>query len=183
MVKIITPEQSIEILNNGGLVVCPTDTIWGFGCSIWNYKAIKKIREIKGKGTEFMSIAVNSTEELGYFAELDSKKKGKIKDLLKEGSYYTFVLNKRFTNDCLNLINCSKKIGIRVIKHPAVEIITKYAGPVITTSANIHNMPAIKDIESLDKKLIDSAYLVKGNCYWGKASKVYDVEEDRMIRQ
>ena len=101
--------------------------------------------------------------------------------MLKKGSHYTFIVKKR--NDlnknvqsCINLISKDDKIGIRVIKHP-------FDYPIISTSANVHGEKTVKRYEDLDEKIIKAADIViKGECYYGKPSIVYDLVENKIIR-
>ena len=176
---------ALDCLKNGGIICYPTDTVFGLGCSINNYSSIKRIYEIKGRGfNEPLSFAVNNIEELIKYADVNGKQLGKIKELIAKRKHYTFILKKKYGNPCIDLISKDNKIGIRIINHPIVEFLTDYAGPIITTSANMHGRPAVKNIEDLDSKIMSASDLtIDGKCNYGKASIVYDLVDDKIIRK
>jgi tRNA threonylcarbamoyl adenosine modification protein (Sua5/YciO/YrdC/YwlC family) len=179
---------SIYYLRQKKLIIYPTDTVFGLGCSLFDYNSIKKIYELKGKNfNEPLSFACKDIDEMEKYMELDSKKIGKIKDLLRKGSHYTFVAERKLTMDrnldsCLDLISKSNKIGIRIIKHPSVEEIVKYAGPIITTSANFHGEKPVKETGMLGKISGSVNLVLDGKCDYGRPSIVYGLVDDRIIR-
>ena len=179
---------SIHYLKQKRAIIHPTDTVFGLAACIDDYNSIKKIYEIKGKDfNEPLSFACRDINEMEKYMELDFKKIGKIKDLLRKGSHYTFVAERKLTMDrnidsCLDLISKNNKIGIRIIRHPSVEEIVKHAGPIITTSANFHGENPVKEAGMLGK-ISDSVKLIlDGKCYYGRPSIVYDLVDDRIIR-
>lgn len=164
------------------IIIYPTDTVYGLGCSIFDYDSVNKIYKIKGKSfKENLSFLVNSVEEISEYAEITSREFNKIKDLLKKGSNYTFCLRKR--NDFNSNVSHNGEIGIRVIKNNAIKGLIIKFGPFVTTSANVHGQNAPKNIKEVSNKIIKSAKLiVKGTCYYGKPSIVYDLINDRIKR-
>ena len=167
------------------IAIFRTDTLYGLGCNINDFEEVNKIYRIKNKPfTENLSFLVTDVNEIMSYAEVSSLEFGKIKDLLKQGSHYTFILRKK---QDINL-NLSKnnEIGIRVLDNSDTRIITRLLeGPVICTSANIHGTKAPKRFEDIDKKVLDSAEIKmnSGDCYYGKASIVYNLINDRVIRE
>jgi L-threonylcarbamoyladenylate synthase len=177
--------RAIGELKNGGIIDYPTDTVIGRGCNLWNYNSVKRIYQMKGKDfNEPLSFACSSIEEIKAYADISFREIDKIKQLLKSGSHYTFILKAKVKHPSIDIISRNKKIGIRIIDHPTVKMLTKYAGPIITTSANFHNEKAPKSIDELTKsEFAKSADLtISGKCYYGKPSIVYDLVDDRIIR-
>ena len=165
------------------IIVYPTDTVFGLGCSLFDYNSITKIYEFKGKEfKEPLSFAVSSVEELEFYADVSEKELGKIKDLLKQGSHYTFVAKQKLRHPCIDRIAKDGKIGIRVLNTPLIQRLTEFA-PIITTSANIHGEKTVKRYEDLDERVKDVAdLLISGECDYGKPSIVYDLVEGRILR-
>ena len=166
------------------IIVYPTDTVFGLGCSLFDYNSITKIYEFKGKEfKEPLSFAVSSVEELEFYADVSEKELGKIKDLLKQGSHYTFVAKQKLRHQCIDRIAKDGKIGIRVLNMPLIQRLTEFA-PIITTSANIHGEKPAEKYMDINEKIKDAAdLLISGKCYYGKPSIVYDLVEDRILRE
>jgi len=167
------------------IAIFRTDTLYGVGCNINEFKEVNRIYRIKGKSfNENLSFLVTDVNEIMNYAEVSSKQFEKVRDLLKKGSHYTFCFKKR-KDVSLNLSK-NDEIGIRVLNNSDTRIITKLlGGPVICTSANIHGTEAPKRFEDIDKIILGSAEikLNSGDCYYGKASIVYDLVNDRIKRE
>lgn len=187
--KIISISQigeAISALKAGLIVNGPTDTVFGAFADAMNKDAVKKIYDIKGTGfSQPLSFACRDVDEIGAYADINYREKGKIKELLQSGSHYTFVLRKKKGNPSLDMLARDGKIGIRIIRHPVISLLTKHVGPIITTSANFHNEPAPKDFQSLmESEFSNSAYInLNGKCYYGKPSIVYDLTNGRILRE
>ena len=125
----------IETLESGGVVIFPTDTIYGMGCSIHQPKAVDKIAQIKGikKEKANFSVIFNSLSMLSEFTKPFENTLFRLIRRNLPGAF-TFILN---ANNSIPKIFQSKKktVGIRIPDDPIVTLIVEELGhPLLTTS-------------------------------------------------
>jgi tRNA threonylcarbamoyl adenosine modification protein (Sua5/YciO/YrdC/YwlC family) len=126
--------QVVECLRDGGLVIYPTDTIYGLGCDIFNARAVEKIARIKGikaQKNDFSFICYDLSHIADY-ARVGNTAFKLMKKVLP--GPYTFILEA--TSQVPRLLNTNKKtVGIRVPDNLIPRLIVKQLGnPIVTTS-------------------------------------------------
>ncbi|CAG4991847.1 putative protein YciO [Dyadobacter sp. CECT 9275] len=126
--------QVVECLKDGGLVIYPTDTVYGLGCDIYNTRAVEKIARIKGikpQKNDFSFICYDLSHIADY-ARVSNSAFKVMKKVLP--GPYTFILDA--TNNVPKLLNTNKKtVGIRVPDNNIPRLIVKQLGnPIVTTS-------------------------------------------------
>lgn len=127
-------EHIAEVLRDGGLVIYPTDTIYGLGCDIFNTKALDKVKRLKGfKGKDMrLSFICHDLSHIAEYAKVDTP----VFKLMKKAlpGPYTFLLNA--TSKVPKILSVKKKnIGIRVPDNNIPrEIVRALGNPIITTS-------------------------------------------------
>jgi len=125
----------IETLEKGGLVIFPTDTIYGLGCSIHQSRAVDKIAQIKGikKEKANFSVIFNS---LSMLSEFTKPLENTIFRLIRRNlpGPFTFILNAN--NNIPKIFQSKKKtVGIRIPDDPIISLIVEELGhPLLTTS-------------------------------------------------
>jgi tRNA threonylcarbamoyl adenosine modification protein (Sua5/YciO/YrdC/YwlC family) len=149
-------EQAVEVLRKGGLIIYPTDTVYGLGCDITNQKAIERIchlRGIKPDKANFSFICSDLRHISDYIKPIDTTTFRVLKKALP--GPYTFILNAN--NNVPKLLSSKKKtVGIRVPDNAiAQEIVRQLGNPIISAS--------IKDDDELieystDPELIHEKY-------------------------
>jgi tRNA threonylcarbamoyl adenosine modification protein (Sua5/YciO/YrdC/YwlC family) len=127
--------QVIEVLRKGGVIIYPTDTIYGMGCDIFNQKAIERIGLIKGvkpKKEHFSFICYDLSNISEYTRSLSTPVFKMMKKALP--GPFTFIL--AANNKVPKLLNSKKKtVGIRVPDHSIPRLLVKELGqPILTTS-------------------------------------------------
>lgn len=137
-------QQVVECLRAGGLVIYPTDTVYGLGCDIYNQKAIERLCRVKGVRADKMSFSFicNDLSHISEFTQNLDTPTYKIMRKALPGPY-TFILK---ANNSIPKIfkNNKKTVGIRVPDHPIPRVIVQELGnPIITTS--IHHDDEIID--------------------------------------
>ncbi len=152
---------SIKVLQNGGLILYPTDTIWGIGCDATNEAAVAKIYALKKRPDEkSMIILLADEKDLPHFI---SQYNPKVLDYLKGVNKPTTVIYETAINLAKNLINIDGSIAIRIVQDDfCKELIKHFKKPIVSTSANIsgHISPQIfKDITAPIKNGVD--YIVQ----------------------
>jgi tRNA threonylcarbamoyl adenosine modification protein (Sua5/YciO/YrdC/YwlC family) len=130
----------VDCLKKGGLVIYPTDTLYGLGCDIGNKAAMQKLYRYKGvkKEKADFSIICNDLSHISEFAaQLDNSTYKLMKQCLP--GPYTFIL--RASRNLPNVFRNKKKtIGIRVPGNPiAHDIVTELGHPIVTTSVKIED--------------------------------------------
>ena len=126
--------QVVDCLRNGGLVIYPTDTVYGLGCDIYNTRAVERIARIKGIKPEKndFSFICYDLSHIADFARVGNNAFKIMKRVLP--GPYTFILDT--TNNVPRLLNTNKKtVGIRVPDNMIPRLIVKELGnPIVTTS-------------------------------------------------
>jgi len=149
-------EQAVEVLKKGGLIIYPTDTIYGLGCDITNQKAIEKICQIKGVKPEkanFSFICADLRNISDYIKPIDNITFRILKKALP--GPYTFIFNAN--NNVPKLLSSKKKtVGIRVPDNNiAQEIVRLLGNPIL--SASIRDEDEVIEY-STDPELIHEKY-------------------------
>ena len=125
----------VECLLDGGVIIYPSDTVYGFGCDIYNKKAVARIANIKGiniKKQKF-SFICSSLSNISKFTKPISNETYKLMKRNLPGPF-TFILNAN--NNIPKIFKTNrKKLGIRVPKHNIpLEIVKKLENPIISSS-------------------------------------------------
>lgn len=128
-------QHIVDVLRDGGIIIYPTDTVYGIGCDIFNQKAIQRICQIKGvkpKEQNFSFICYDLSDIADYTRTVNTPIFKVMKKALP--GPYTFILNAN--NNVPKLLNSKKKtVGIRVPDHSIPRTLVKeLGGPIVTTS-------------------------------------------------
>ena len=169
-------EEAARILKKGGVVIFPTDTVYGIGCRFDDSKAIDRIYKIKKTPRDqLFPVLVSSIDQVKKLAQV------------------TKVAEKLITEywpGALTIILPGlhmEKIGIRMPDSILVlDLIGQVGVPIIGTSANFHGRVAPKSFNQLDPKFIKLAdFVIKGKCKEGIGSTVIDatVNPPKILRK
>lgn len=127
--------QIAKVLKQGGVIIYPTDTVYGLGCDIFNSKAIERVRQIKGIKGKVLNLAF-ICYDLSHIAEYAKHVDTPIFKLMKKAlpGPYTFILESSAKTP--KILNLKKKtVGIRVPDNNiARNIVRELGNPIITTS-------------------------------------------------
>lgn len=169
--------KAVEVLKGGGIIIYPTDTVYGIGCDIFNKDALEKIFAIKNGGNRLFSFVCANLKDIAKYAKVSDYAYRTMKHLLP--GPYTFILPaaKQVPK---KLWSKRKTVGIRVPKHQVcLKLVEELGNPVISTSATGKNGELIFDpVEIRDRfsKQVD-LMLSSGNLS-GDVSSVIDLSED-----
>lgn len=170
-----------EMLKTGGVIVYPTDTVYGLGCDATSDAAVAKIHEIKGiKERRPMSVMVSDFSMLDYYCETGLWEDIILKKYLP--GPYTFVLKKLHELP----VSPTEKIGVRIPDSPFCQALCeKFARPIVTTSANITKQNAPTVFEDVEKSIIDNVDLSidGGFTKYKSPSVVIDLVERKLLRE
>jgi tRNA threonylcarbamoyl adenosine modification protein (Sua5/YciO/YrdC/YwlC family) len=149
-------QKAVEILRNGGVIIFPTDTVYGLGCDVFNHKAVEKVARIKGVNLEkanFSFICHNLSHLTDYAKHVNNPTFKLMKQCLP--GPYTFILEAG-SNVPRIFRNRKKTIGIRVPDNAIIiEIVKELGNAVLTTS--IHDEDEMIDYTT-DPELIYEHY-------------------------
>lgn len=126
--------EAIDVLADGGVIIYPTDTVYGLGADIFNNKAVRRVFKIKQRNLlKPLSILVSNTDAIEVVAKISRYQKNTLDKYLP--GPYTFILNKKPIVPRV-VTGGLTHVGVRV---PENEIACKLAGifPITTTSANL----------------------------------------------
>lgn len=167
-------EWAIRVMESGGSIVYPTDTVYGLGVNIFDENAIKKVFSLKKR--EFdkpLSVCVSKIEDIYEIAYLDREEEDLVRKILP--GPYTIILRKKEHIPAL-LTAGKNKIGIRVPDNKICHDLTQKF-PITTTSANISSKKASKSAQDALEQFNDSVDLIldAGVCKNGIPSTIIDI--------
>ena len=128
-------DRVVECLQKGGVIICPTDTIYGIGCDIYNHDAVEKVCRIKGikpEESNFSFICYDFSHLSDFTKQIDNNVFKVMRKALP--GPFTFVL--KANNNVPKLFKSKKKtVGIRIPDNPICrEIVKQLGNPIVTTS-------------------------------------------------
>lgn len=134
-------KTAADFLRNGGLILYPTDTIWGIGCDATNEESVRNIYRIKKRDDrKSMLVLVNGIRMLKAHVKVFPPQARKI---MKEAMKPTTIIYPGARNLAGNLLAPDGSIGIRVTSDPFCSMLIEETGfPLVSTSANISGEPA-----------------------------------------
>jgi L-threonylcarbamoyladenylate synthase len=136
-------EQCLSVLHNGGLILYPTDTVWGIGCDATNENAVEKVYQLKKRSDEKAMIVLVAEERdvLQYVASPDLA----VFDYLQAAKKPTTVIYEGAIGLADNLVGKDGSIAIRICNEPFCKhLIKRFRKPIVSTSANISGQPTAK---------------------------------------
>lgn len=154
-------EACLEVLRQGGVILYPTDTVWGLGCDATNAEAVEMIRKLKQRpDTKGMIVLVADQRDLlEYVADPDPR----IGDYLAAVTKPTTVIYNNAIGLAENVLAPDGSVGIRVVDDTFCKhLIKRLRVPLVSTSANFADMPAPNSYREISPDIIKGVdYVVK----------------------
>lgn len=154
-------ENCLSVLQNGGNILYPTDTVWGLGCDATNETAVEKIIDIKQRPQHksFVVLVADEKMLMQYVAALDLE----IFNYLEEQTKPTTVIYQNAIHLAQNVLANDGSVAIRICRDEFCKnLIKRFKKPIVSTSANISNQPTpqfFQEISQEIKKNVD--YMVQ----------------------
>ncbi len=129
-------EEALDVLKKGGVILYPTDTIWGIGCDATSEEAVMRIYQLKKRedSKSMIILMADEREVLQYVAAPDLA----VFDFLEEQTRPTTIIFEGAIGLPSNLIAADGSIAIRIVKDPFCRhLIRRLRKPIVSTSANI----------------------------------------------
>ena len=168
--------KAVEILKNGGVIIYPTDTVYGIGCDIFNKDALERIFRIKND-TKLFSFVCNDLKDIAKYARVSDYAYRTMKHLLP--GPYTFILPAAKLVP-KTLWSKRRTVGIRVPNHAVtLKLVQELGNPIISTSATNGSGEIVMDpieIRNVFNNKVD-LMLSAGNLN-GMPSSVIDLSDE-----
>lgn len=176
--------NAFEVIKNGGIILYPTDTVWGIGCDATNAEAVAKIFALKKREESKSMIVLMNGEKMMYNVFKD----------IPEVAWQIWEISEKPTtlildnprNVAPNIIAEDKTLGVRIIKEPfCFKLLERMKKPLVSTSANISGQPtpiAFKDINPEILKSVDYVVNLYHEKIAGKPSTVIKLSNDSQVK-
>ena len=152
-------QKAIETLKSGGVILYPTDTIWGLGCDATNAEAVKKIYQIKQRDdSKSMLVLLDHFDKIGlYLKEVPEL----ASDLVEMAEKPLTIIYPGAVNIAKNLIAEDGSVGIRVCADDFCQkLISRFRKPIVSTSANISGQPSPAIFDEISDDIRNAADFV-----------------------
>jgi L-threonylcarbamoyladenylate synthase len=152
-------ESCLKVLKSGGIILYPTDTIWGIGCDACNTTAVQKVYELKKRSdTKSMLVLVDQDFRISSYVKEIPEVAWELLDVSDKPMTIIYPGAKNLAN---NLIAEDGTIGIRVSKDPFnQDLIRKFGRPLVSTSANISGTTSPSHFSEISKDIIQNVDFV-----------------------
>lgn len=180
-------QKVVEVLRNGGIIIFPTDTVYAFGCDIFNARAVESIIKLKEKDIRKadLSFVCHEMSQISEYAKMDDYAFKLMKKNLP--GPFTFLLNG--SNRLPKLFKNKKVVGIRMPgNNIALEIVRELGNPIMVSSVftDEDTLEYIADPELIEERFGCQVELVIDGGYGGTTtSTIVDCtgEEPEIIRE
>jgi L-threonylcarbamoyladenylate synthase len=151
--------RAVETMRKGGVILYPTDTVWGIGCDATNAEAVKRVYAIKQRDDSKALICLVDSDAWmqRYFRQVPDVA-WQLIDSLKEGDTKpTTLILDGAVNLAENLIAEDGSVGIRITQEPfSKELCYRFQKAIVSTSANISGEPAAQNYGDIDPRIIEA---------------------------
>ena len=159
-------QQALQVLRNGGIIVYPTDTVWGIGCDATNADAVKRIYALKQReDSKSMLVLLDSPAKLPYYIGEIPDTAWTLLDCCNDANDENDEMMKPMTiiypnarNLAPNLIAEDGSIGIRITNEAfSKALCAQLKHPIVSTSANISGHPSARFYAEIEQEILDGA--------------------------
>lgn len=147
--------NAVETMRRGGVILYPTDTVWGIGCDATNAEAVKRVYEIKQRDdSKALICLVDSDARLQRYVRNVPDVAWQLIDCMDKPT--TLILDGA-VNLAPNLIAEDGSIGIRITQEPfSKELCFRFQKAIVSTSANISGQPCAQNYRDIDPQLLEA---------------------------
>jgi L-threonylcarbamoyladenylate synthase len=145
-------KKALEVLKGGGVILYPTDTIWGIGCDATNPEAVSKVYKIKQREDSKSMLVLMENPNLitSYIDEMPEV----AWDLIDVAEKPLTIIYPGAKNLAPNLVASDKSIGIRITSEKFTQnLIQRFRKPIVSTSANISGQPAPANFDEISEEV------------------------------
>lgn len=154
-------EACLEVLRQGGIILYPTDTIWGIGCDATNAEAVERVKQLKQRPDEkgLIVLVADFRDILEYVADPDPS----VSDYLTTVTKPTTVIYRNAIGLAENVTAPDGSVAIRVVEEAFCKhLIKRLRAPLVSTSANFSDQPAPNTFREISLDIVKGVdYVVK----------------------
>lgn len=146
--------KALKVLQDGGIILYPTDTIWGIGCDAGNEEAVQKIYALKQRdeSKSMIVLLANDNQLQSYVSEVPDI----AYNLIEYAENPLTLVMPGAKNMAKNLIAADGSVGLRVTRHQfCQQLIQRLRRPLVSTSANISGQASPKNFNAISAEIID----------------------------
>ncbi len=146
-------QNAHEVLKEGGIILYPTDTVWGIGCDASNEEAVAKIYALKKREESKSMICLMNSDKMVYNVFKDVPEVAW--EILEFADKPTTLILDKPKNVAKNLIAEDDTLAIRIVNEPfCFKLMERLKKPLVSTSANISGKPSPKSFKEIDPEII-----------------------------
>lgn len=153
-------EEAVRVLREGGVIVYPTDTVWGIGCDATNEEAVQKIYSLKHRAdTKSMLVLLDAPGKLQGYVEEIPEAAWDLLECTSDGTQRPMtIIYPNARNLAKNLIAEDGSIGIRITGESfSKALCERLKRPIVSTSANISGEPTAKNFSQISQQVLAQA--------------------------
>jgi len=160
-------ELALEVLRKGGLILYPTDTVWGIGCDATNAEAVARIYALKrSENKHSMLVLCESADMVVRYVDKAPRIAFEVMEMATKP--LTLILPGA-TGVAANLIPDTGTLGVRVPDHEFChKLLRKFGRPIVSTSANISGEETPKNLAEVSREIIDGVDFVVNPRFQGR---------------
>lgn len=145
-------KKACEVMEKGGVILYPTDTIWGIGCDATNEEAVKRVFEIKHRvDSKAMLVLIDTASKLNYYVKEISDVAW---DLIEVADRPMTIIYDGARNLASNLIAEDGSVGIRVTNEAfSKQLCMRFRKAIVSTSANISGAPSPSNYSEISEEI------------------------------
>lgn len=160
-------DQCVEVLRAGGLILYPTDTVWGIGCDATNEAAVAKVYALKRseEKSSMLCLMHNADMVVRYV----NKAPGIAFEVMELSDKPLTAILPGAVGVAPNLVPESKTLGVRIPQHDFCQaLLRKFGKPIVSTSANISGEPTAKRLKEVAEEIVAGVDYVVNPRFEGK---------------
>ena len=147
-------EKCVEVLRAGGLILYPTDTVWGIGCDATNEEAVQKVYALKRSEDKHSMLCL--CRDADMVVRYVNKAPGIAFEVMEMATKPLTLILPGATGLAKNLIPEAKTLGVRVPDHEFChKLLRKFGKPIVSTSANISGEPTPRSVRDISKEIVE----------------------------
>lgn len=177
--------KALQVLESGGVIVYPTETIWGIGCDATNKEAVERVYKIKQRAdAKSMLILLDTENRLPSYVEQVPELAW---DLIEMADKPLTIIYPKGKNLASNLLADDGSVGIRITSNQFCKsLIFRFRKPIVSTSANISGQPSPVSFADVSETLLSQVDFVVSEEFasanTGKASGIIKLDVDGTVK-
>lgn len=179
-------QQALKVLREGGVILYPTDTVWGIGCDATNADAVARVYEIKKRvDSKAMLVLLDGAGKLQGYVDKVPETAWLLLEA-SEGQRPMTIIYPKAKNLAPNLLAADGSVGIRITSEPFTKVLCEQLRhPIVSTSANISGEPTAKTFKEISQELLETVDYVcqfrRNDTTTYKPSSIIKIDEKERI--